>query len=176
MGDLELIVQRSTHSGLKKSIHAAAIFEAVKGVLVLVVGFGLLELLHKDAHMIACEFISHVHLNPLQKYPSIFIDLANHVTERKLWIIASLALIYSAFRFIEGYGLWKERAWAEWLAVISGMIYFPFEIYEILLKISFVRVFALVTNIVVVGIVIFALIVERKDFLGWMSSIIFKVV
>ena len=83
-------------------------------------------------------------------------------------------MIYSAFRFIEGYGLWKERAWAEWLAVISGMIYFPFEIYEILLKISFVRVFALVTNIVVVGIVIFALIVERKDFLGWMSSIIFK--
>ena len=82
---------------LQKGIHAVAVFEAVKGALVLAAGFGLLRLLHKDAHMIACEFITHIHLNPVQKYPRIFIDLADNITDSKLWFFASFALIYSAF-------------------------------------------------------------------------------
>ena len=147
-----------TSHRLQESIRAVAVFEAVKGVFVLVAGFGLLSLLHKDAHQIACEFISKVHLNPAQKYPKIFIDLADHITDGKLWFFASLALIYSTFRFVEGYGLWKVRVWAEWLAVVSGMIYLPIEIYEVCVKVSFVSVFALVANIIVVGVVAYVLI------------------
>ena len=143
---------------LQESIRAVAIFEAVKGVFVLVAGFGLLSLLHKDAHRIAFEFISKVHLNPAQKYPKIFIDLADHITDGKLWFLAILALIYSAFRFVEGYGLWKVRVWAEWLAALSGAIYLPIEIYEVCVKVSFVSLFALVANLAVVGLVTFVLI------------------
>ena len=151
-----------TSTRLKESIRAVAIFEAVKGVFVLVAGFGLLSLLHKDAHQIACEFISKVHLNPAQTYPKIFIDLADHITDGKLWFFAGLALIYSAFRFVEGYGLWKERVWAEWLAVVSGTIYLPLEIYEVCVKISVVSVFALVANIVVVAIVAYVLVQKKR--------------
>jgi uncharacterized membrane protein (DUF2068 family) len=148
---------------LQKGIHAVAVFEAVKGALVLAAGFGLLRLLHKDAHMIACEFITHIHLNPVQKYPKIFIHLADNISDSKLWFFASLALIYSAFRFIEGYGLWKEKTWAEWLAVISGTIYLPVEFYEIWVKVSFVRILALAANIVVVGVVAYVLIQKKQS-------------
>ena len=151
-----------TSPRLQESIRAIAVFEAVKGVFVLAAGFGLLHLLHKDAHRIACEFISKVHLNPAQKYPKIFIDLADHITDGKLWFFSSLALIYSAFRFIEGYGLWKERVWGEWLAVVSGTIYLPIEIYEVCVKVSFVSVFALVANIVVVGVIAYVLIQKKQ--------------
>jgi uncharacterized membrane protein (DUF2068 family) len=151
-----------TSPRLKEGIRAVAVFEAVKGVFVLVAGFGLFSLLHKDAHQIACEFISTVHLNPAQKYPKIFIDLTDHITDSKLWFFASLALIYSAFRFVEGYGLWKERGWAEWLAVVSGTIYLPIEVYEICVKVSFVSVFALVANIIVVGVVAYVLIQKQQ--------------
>jgi len=151
-----------TSPRLQKSIRTIAVFEAVKGVFVLVAGFGLLSLLHKDAHRIACEFISKVHLNPVQKYPKIFIDLADNITDSRLWFFAILALIYSAFRFIEGYGLWKERVWGEWLAVLSGTIYLPIEIYEVCVKVSVVSVFALVANILVVGVVTYVLIQKRQ--------------
>ena len=151
-----------TSPRLQESIRAIAVFEAVKGVFVLAAGFGLLHLLHRDAHRIACEFISKVHLNPAQKYPKIFIDLSDHITDGKLWFFASLAMIYSAFRFIEGYGLWKERVWGEWLAVVSGTIYLPIEIYEVCVKVSVVSVFALVANIVVVGVVAYVLIQKRQ--------------
>jgi uncharacterized membrane protein (DUF2068 family) len=151
-----------TSPRLKESIRAVAVFEAIKGVFVLAAGFGLLSLLHKDAHHIACEFISKVHLNPAQKYPKIFIDLADHITDGKLWFFAGLALFYSTFRFVEGYGLWKVRVWAEWLAVVSGTIYLPIEIYEVCVKVSFVSVFALVANIVVVGLVAYVLIQKKQ--------------
>ena len=151
-----------TSPRLHESIRAIAVFEAVKGALVLAVGFGLLSLLHKDAHRIACEFLSRLHLNPAQKYPKIFIDLAGNVTDSKLWLFASLALIYSIFRFVEGYGLWKERVWGEWLAVVSGTIYLPIEIYEVCFKVSFVNVFALVANIVVVGVIAYVLIQKKQ--------------
>ena len=151
-----------TSPRLKESIRAIAVFEAVKGVLVLAAGFGLLSLLHRDAHQIACEFISRVNLNPAQKYPKIFIDLADHITDGTLWFFAGLALIYSAFRFVEGYGLWKERVWGEWLAVVSGTIYLPIEIYGVYVKVSFVSVFALVANIVVVGVIAYVLIQKKQ--------------
>jgi len=151
-----------TSPRLKESIRAIAVFEAVKGVFVLAAGFGLLSLLHKDAHRIACEFISRVHLSPVQKYPKIFIDLADHITDSRLWFFAGLALIYSIFRFVEGYGLWKERVWGEWLAVLSGTIYLPIEIYEVCVKVSVVSVFALVANIVVVSVIAYVLIQKKQ--------------
>ena len=151
-----------TSPRLHESIRAIAVFEAVKGALVLAAGFGLLSLLHKDAHRIACEFLSRLHLNPAQKYPKIFIVLADHITDSRLWFFAGLALIYSAFRFVEGYGLWKERVWGEWLAVVSGTIYLPIEIYEVCFKVSFVNVFALVANIVVVGVIAYVLIQKKQ--------------
>ena len=151
-----------TSPRLHESIRAIAVFEAVKGALVLAAGFGLLSLLHKDAHRIACEFLSRLHLNPAQKYQKIFIDLADNITDSRLWFFAGLALIYSAFRFVEGYGLWKEKVWGEWLAVISGTIYLPIEIYEVCFKVSFVNVFALVANIVVVGVIAYVLIQKKQ--------------
>ena len=146
---------------LLKSLRAVAMFEAVKGGLVLAVGCGLLGLLHKDAHRIAEELISRVNLDPAGKYPKIFIDLTDHITDGNLWFFAGLALIYALFRFIEGYGLWKERAWAEWLALVSGTIYLPIEIYELYLEISWGMMLALLANIAVVGLVAYMLFRKR---------------
>ena len=147
---------------LQKCICSIAVFEALKGGLGLGLGFGLLQLLHKDAHIVACDFISQLHLNPAHKFSKIFIYLADNLTDKKLWFFMAMSLVYSTFRFVEAYGLWKERTWAEWMAVISGTIYLPIEIYGICIRISMVRIFALLTNIFVVWIITYALIVKRR--------------
>ncbi|KAB2640737.1 MAG: DUF2127 domain-containing protein [Verrucomicrobia bacterium] len=148
-------------SPLIKSLRAVAVFEAVKGLLVLAAGCGSLGLLHKDAHSIALKFVASIHLDPAAKYPKLFIDVSDHVTDGKLWFFAGLALVYAIFRFIEGYGLWKERAWAEWLALISGSIYLPVEIYELCVDFSWGMILALLANIGVVGLVAYALFRKR---------------
>lgn len=39
-------------------------------------------------------------------------------------------------RFVEAYGLWRERRWANWLAAISEGIYLPVEIYELFARVT----------------------------------------
>ncbi len=50
-------------------IRIVAAFEAAKGVLVLLVGFGLLALVHHDAQAMAEQLVERFHLNPASRYP-----------------------------------------------------------------------------------------------------------
>jgi uncharacterized membrane protein (DUF2068 family) len=147
---------------LGKSVRVVAIFELVKGVLLLMAGFGGLAFLHQDTRAIAVELVGRFHLNPDHRYASIFIRAASQVTDTKLWLWAAFAAAYAAFRFVEGYGLWRERPWAEWLALVSGGIYLPIEIYEVTEKHTWVRITVLVANLAVVALMAFALRRRRK--------------
>jgi uncharacterized membrane protein (DUF2068 family) len=58
--------------------------------------------------------------------------------------------------------LWRQRRWAEWLAVISGAIYIPFEVYELLERVSWLSLAALLVNVFIVGIMMNALIRRHR--------------
>jgi len=152
--DLPADVSAPTKAGLR----IVAIMEASKGLLVLVAGFGLLTLLHKDVQAKAIQLVERLHLNPSKHYPTIFIDAASHVTDLRLWQMAWFALVYSTLRLIEAYGLWRERRWAEWVALISGGIYLPIEIIEVIHRQSWFRVGTLLVNLVVVAWMGYALL------------------
>jgi uncharacterized membrane protein (DUF2068 family) len=132
-------------------VRVVALVEAAKAALVLLAGFGILSFLHRDVHAIAAQLIERLHLDPANKYPRIFIDAAERVTDARLWLLAWLAMTYAMLRAVEAYGLWRDRIWAEWIALVTGAIYLPVEIYELTRGITFVKVFAIVVNLVVVG-------------------------
>src|SRR5438105_15697550 len=114
---------------LSQGVRAVAVFEAAKAALVLMAGFGLLALIHHDMHALAAQFIERMHLNPANRYPQIFIKAAARLTDARLWLLAGLAMIYSLARAVEAYGLWRERTWAQWFALLTGAIYLPIEVY-----------------------------------------------
>jgi len=138
----------------KETLRGIALFEAAKGLLVLAAGLGLLSLLHRDVEAVATRVIDHLHLHPSWKFAGIFIHAASNVTDRELLLLAFIAFVYSAFRFLEGYGLWKERAWAEWLALLSGVIYLPIEIYKVAVNCNWEHVTVLIVNLLVVGLIL----------------------
>ena len=113
------------------TVRAVALFEAAKGTLVWLTGFGALSLIHHDAQQFAEQLVAHLHLNPAKHYPHIFIDVAANLTEPRLLALAAMAAMYGLVRFIEAYGLWNGRRWAEWFAAVSGVIYIPFELYDL---------------------------------------------
>jgi len=144
----------------RRVVKSVALFEATKGVIVLLAGFGLLSLLHHDLRALALELVGRLHLNPERHYASVFIEAASRTTDARLWFIASIGFVYAAFRFVEAYGLWFCRTWAEWLALISGGMYLPLEVYELFRRITWMRVSALVANLIVV--VAIALVLWRN--------------
>jgi uncharacterized membrane protein (DUF2068 family) len=132
-------------------VRVIALFEAAKGLLVLLAGFGLLSIVHQDLQLLAEELVSHFHLNPASRYPRIFLEIAGNVSNGQMWLIAGFALTYSGIRLVEAYGLWYEQRWAEWLAVASGGVYVPIEVYELFTGISRIKIFTLSINIVIVA-------------------------
>lgn len=152
MGVLDLVMPSFS------TVRAVALFEAAKGTLVLLTGYGALSLIHHDAQRFAEQLVGHLHLNPAKHYPRIFIDTAAHLTDARLWMLATLAATYGLVRFVEAYGLWRGRRWAEWFAAVSGGIYIPFELYELFQGINWLSLGALVANVLIVGLMVNALL------------------
>jgi len=133
-----------------------AIVEGLKGLLVLLAGCGLLSLIHHDVGRFAAQLVRHTHLNPASHYPQIFIKVAESVTDSRLWFFALAALLYAGVRLMEAYGLWYRRTWAEIFAIVTGAIYLPIEFYEIVERVTAVRITVFVLNTLVVAILIYA--------------------
>ena len=140
-----------------KGERLVAVFEAGKGIIVLLVGFGLLAVVHHDLQSVAEELVKTFHLNPANRVPRIFLEAADRFSDVRLWLLAALALGYATLRLAEAFGLWFGHRWAEWFAVLSGGIYIPLELYGIWERATWVRVGALVLNIGIVTYIGWAL-------------------
>ena len=138
-----------------QALRAVALFELGKGLVVLLLGFGVVSLVHRDAWDVAENLLRMLHVSPEHHYAQVFLNLADNVTDAKLWAVAAGALAYSTIRFIEAYGLWHARAWAEWFALVAGAVYLPFEIYELVRRPSLLHAGVLVANLAIVLYMLF---------------------
>jgi uncharacterized membrane protein (DUF2068 family) len=135
-----------TPAGLK----LVAIFEALKGFVVILAGVGLLTFIHRDAQVFAERLVVHLHLNPARHYPRVFIEAAGRLTDANLWLLAAGAFTYSMLRFAEAYGLWRARPWAEWIGIVSGGVYLPVEVIELVRRPTPIKASLLILNILLV--------------------------
>ena len=111
---------------------------------------GLLSLLHKDAVEAAEHAVRMLHLNPEHHVAHAIINAASKVTDARLWAIAAGGLAYSTVRFVEAYGLWNRRVWAEWFALLSGCMYLPWEIFELAERTTPIRLVIFSSNLAIV--------------------------
>jgi len=155
-------IPRAPSSSSARAIRAIAGFEAFKGVVVLLAASGLLALVHRNLDDLAARLVQHAHLNPASKYPHIFLDAVSRLQERRLIWLAVGAATYATCRLVEAYGLFRERAWAEWLAALSAGLYVPVEIVELVRKPSLLGVVVLAVNVAVVAVMARALVQRRR--------------
>ena len=142
-----------------KGVRTVATLEFIKGVVVVLAGLGIFSMRHKDIWGITESFLEFFHVNPYHHYVGVFINLVYRLSDMHLWKIALMAAIYVTLRFVEAYGLWRIRPWAEWLAIASGSIYVPFEIEDLLRRPDYARFLIIVIN---VGIVLYMLMLRLE--------------
>ena len=132
-------------------VRAVALLEAGKGLLALLAGSGLLLLWDADLQTLANELLRHLHLNPGRLHGNVLWEAMTSTPLGQLHLIALGVLCYSVLRFVEAGGLWLDRRWAKWLGVLSGGIYVPFEVRELLLHPRLLSVSLLTLNVLIVG-------------------------
>lgn len=120
------------HFGLR----GVALFEAGKGALAVLAAIWVLTLRHKDMKEEAEKLIQTMHkvlrINPDRHMFQSLLRSVGNLTPNTLRAIALGVLLYAVIRFIEAGGLWLEKEWAEWFALISGAVYTPVAVYELL--------------------------------------------
>jgi uncharacterized membrane protein (DUF2068 family) len=132
------------------AVRTVAVFEAAKGIIVLLLGLGVLRLVHKDVDDVAEQIIRFLHASPGGHLSNLFIAAAHRANDKSLWAVAAAAMVYALVRFAEAYGLWYERDWAEWFALLSGAMYLPWEVLSIMRHSVPLKWVVLILNLVIV--------------------------
>ncbi len=144
-----------------KVLRAVASLELAKGLVVLAAACTVIWLVQRqDIGDIAFAFLKMLHISPDHHFARVFLEWADRMTDARISVIAGFAGIYCTLRFVEAYGLWKARTWAEWIALISGTLYLPIELMSLYRRISLFHVSVLVVN---VGIVLYMLYLILQD-------------
>lgn len=143
-------------SGLK----AVAIFELSKALAGLLAGVGFLIKIGDAPGTAALALVNRIEAAlPLPEATFRFLQGFDRGDQA---IAGVVLLAYAALHLVEGIGLWKDRVWAEWLVVITGGVYVPFELYAAVHRPNSITISLLLINIAVVIYLIFVLKAARK--------------
>jgi uncharacterized membrane protein (DUF2068 family) len=69
---------------------------------------------------------------------------ADHTT---LELVAIGVLAYGALELLEGVGLWLMKRWGEYVAVVGTAIFIPLEVYELVERVTWLRLVAFAFNV-----------------------------
>src|SRR6476660_9510938 len=116
----------------RTNLRWVALYEAVKGILVLGAASAAFKLVHMDVQKAAERLVSHFHLNPASRYPRIFLEIASNLSNIHLLALGLGALAYAVIRLVEAYGLWHGKRWAWIFGMVSAGLYLPIEIFELI--------------------------------------------
>ena len=107
------------------------------------------ELFDKDLTALK-PFFNQIHFNVSDSATVNSIQKVLNAKPSTLNLIAFGILFYGLLQVAEGIGLWSLRRWGEYVAVVGTTLFIPFEVYEIVEKVSWLKITILVVNIAAV--------------------------
>jgi uncharacterized membrane protein (DUF2068 family) len=72
------------------------------------------------------------------------------LTSRTLTYLAIGLAVYALIELVESVGLWLGQRWGEYFAMVATSIFLPYEVYDLTVKITWLRVAAFVINLLLV--------------------------
>jgi uncharacterized membrane protein (DUF2068 family) len=137
-----------------------AIFKLAKSLFFFGIGVGAIHFLHKDLGDAVLQLAKALRFDPESRAVSLVLDKVDLIGPLRLREIGIATFAYSALALTEGIGLLLERTWAEYLTLILTVSFVPWELVELFLHASWIRVGIFVLNLAVLWYLIWLL--KRK--------------
>ena len=96
------------------------------------------------------HWLDQLRIDPDNEFIGTLLSKLQLVHSKELKELSALGAGYAGLFLIEGIGLWREVSWAAYLTVISTSLLLPFELYEVLQKVTALRISVLLLNLVIV--------------------------
>lgn len=126
------------------------LFKLVKGVGLLVVAAGLLELLHKDVAAVTTHWVQMLRVDPDNRFIHKALVKMFSVTPKQLKELSAGTFVYAAIFLTEGAGLLGRKRWAEYLALISTGLFIPLEAWELQRNFTLIKLAVTGVNFLIV--------------------------
>jgi uncharacterized membrane protein (DUF2068 family) len=72
------------------------------------------------------------------------------LNSRTLSYLAIGLAVYALIELVESVGLWLSKRWGEYFAMVATSIFLPYEVYDLTVKVTWLRVAAFVINVLLV--------------------------
>ena len=86
--------------------------------------------------------------------PVRLIEKALHTGHHALTLVAIGLVAYGVLETVEAVGLWLMRRWGEYVAVVGTGVFIPLEVYELLERVTWLRIGAMIVNVFAVVYII----------------------
>jgi uncharacterized membrane protein (DUF2068 family) len=126
------------------------LFKLVKGISLLIVGFGLLRLLHRDVASVVQHWIEVLRVDPDNRFVHRALLRIFNVTPKQLRELSVGTFLYAGIFLTEGTGLLTRRHWAEYMTLISTGLFIPLEAYEIARHFTIAKLVVTMVNFAIV--------------------------
>ena len=138
------------------------LFKLSKSIFFFMMGLGVVHLLHAELGNEAMRLAMALHFDPEWHVVSVLVEKVDLVDAHRLKEIGFFSFAYSMLSLVEGYGLMTCKVWAEYLTLTLTTLALPWELYELVRDASWGRVALLVTNLVVLGYLVWLLQRKKK--------------
>jgi uncharacterized membrane protein (DUF2068 family) len=137
-----------------------AVYKLLGALLFIAIGVGALRLVHRDVDDVVWRMIFDLHFNAEWRVVHFILDKASLLNDPLLRRIGFAAFCYAALGILEAIGLYLEKAWGEILTLIITASFLPFELHEIMRRLTWVRGGLFVVNAIVL-LYLLKVIVEK---------------
>jgi len=157
-----MATQQTTRSGVRhrhdRWLIIIGSFKILEGLLFVLLGLGMVHLLHRDIGDVLLRAAMALRLDPESHFVNILLDKVELLTPHKMRLISEGIFLKAGLDFVEGIGLAMEKTWAEWLTIGLTASFLPWEIFELAKHFTWVKVGITLLNVLVL---IYLLWVQR---------------
>ena len=152
----------TTHSA--KHQHVATIdrwliaigaLKLIEAILCILLGIGAIQLLHKDLVDVATRIITSLRLDPEGRFVNLILDKLALIDPHRLKQISVGIFCYAGLHSLEGIGLVLRKVWAEYVTLILTASFLPWEFFEIIRHVTWIKIVLTLINVVVVLYLVF---------------------
>lgn len=155
----------SQHNDTSSTLRVIGVFKFLQGLLLIVTGLGALGLLNPEWQQSFVDWLDALSLREGRRLTSALasraVDAVGAASLERLVLVAIGCFAYGSVFVVESIGLWLGKRWAEYLTTIVTASLLPFEVYELVEKVSVPRVATLVVNLLVLVYLVWKLVSQR---------------
>lgn len=134
---------------------AIGIWKLLEAALFIVLGIGALKLLHKDLVDVVTRFAIDLGRDPEGHFVNLLLEKVALIDPHRLKQISLAIFAGAALHLLEGIGLVMRKIWAEYITLVLTASFLPWELFEILRHVTWLKIVLTILNFAVVAYLVF---------------------